>query len=319
LPWRPRLYEGQESILKKPNFFIIGGQRCGTTSLRRYLAEHPRIFMCENPVEPRYFATDFVAGQAGNLSLPEYLNLFREADERHEAVGDSSPTYLPSAVAVSNILAFEPAAKLVVLLRPQVEMARSLHARYVLAGIEDIEDFEEAWRLQGARREGQFIPKFCWEPAYLQYGDFCKLGEQLDRVYRKVPRDRVLAIFSQDLSTQTRDVYENVLGFLGIPSDGRQTFPVYEANRRRRSQSLNRLILRIERLKIGLGIKSIGFGVANVLDKLNEVKERRRLPNPNFERELTEYFQGDVNKLAALTGRDLAGCGKTSGARSIFM
>jgi hypothetical protein len=291
--------------MKKPNFFIIGGQRCGTTSLRRYLSEHPQIFVCEDPPEPRYFATDFVPSPAGALSLPAYLKLFSRADERHLAVGEGSPTYLPSAVAIQNILRFNPEAKFIVLLRGQVEMARSLHARFLLDGFENVADFEEAWRLQLARRAGRFLPRFCFEPKHLQYGDFCKLGEQLERVYERARKDQVLVIFSDEFRTQTPAVYERVLDFLGVPRDGRKQFPIYENNRRCRSEALKLSLLAIDRVKIILGIGSIGLGIATALDNLNQRREARKPLRPEFRAELMDYFRADAVKLSQLIGRDL--------------
>jgi hypothetical protein len=40
-----------------PNFFLAGAPKAGTTSLYRYLDQHPRIFC---PIkEPCYFASEF--------------------------------------------------------------------------------------------------------------------------------------------------------------------------------------------------------------------------------------------------------------------
>lgn len=41
-----------------PNFFIIGGMKCGTTSLHDYLDKHPDIFMSNNK-EIHYFSDEF--------------------------------------------------------------------------------------------------------------------------------------------------------------------------------------------------------------------------------------------------------------------
>ncbi len=39
--------------MKRPNFFIIGAPKCGTTSLARWLGSHPRIYM--SPLkEPKF-------------------------------------------------------------------------------------------------------------------------------------------------------------------------------------------------------------------------------------------------------------------------
>ena len=43
-----------EDGVARPNLFIIGAMKSGTTYLRKLLAAHPAIFMCE-PDEPSYF------------------------------------------------------------------------------------------------------------------------------------------------------------------------------------------------------------------------------------------------------------------------
>jgi len=46
--------------MKKPNLYIVGHPRTGTSSLHDYLNQHPDIFM--TPIkEPNYFAKDFQA------------------------------------------------------------------------------------------------------------------------------------------------------------------------------------------------------------------------------------------------------------------
>ena len=41
----------------EPNFFLIGAPRAGTTSLARYLSQHPAVFM--SPIkEPCFFAPE---------------------------------------------------------------------------------------------------------------------------------------------------------------------------------------------------------------------------------------------------------------------
>ena len=48
----------------KPDFFIIGAPKCGTTALATYLAEHPNIQLSD-PKEPHYFCKDLKAGARG--------------------------------------------------------------------------------------------------------------------------------------------------------------------------------------------------------------------------------------------------------------
>lgn len=134
--------------MKKPNFFIIGAPKCGTTSLAAWLAEHPQIFM--SPIkEPQFFNKDVGFPMK---SLQAYEKLFKDASSGHIAVGEATVLYLYSKVAVRNILDYNPDAKFIVCLRNPVDMAYSLHEQWFFNGIEDIEDFKEAWLMQDIER-----------------------------------------------------------------------------------------------------------------------------------------------------------------------
>ena len=43
--------------MTKPNLFIVGAPKCGTSSMYDYLAQHPDIYMSERK-EPRFFGSD---------------------------------------------------------------------------------------------------------------------------------------------------------------------------------------------------------------------------------------------------------------------
>ena len=44
--------------MRRPDFFIVGAPKCGTTAIKRYLEHHPDIFMPLLDIEPHFFGTD---------------------------------------------------------------------------------------------------------------------------------------------------------------------------------------------------------------------------------------------------------------------
>ena len=180
----------------KPNFFILGAPKCGTTSLAAWLAEHPQIYLSPQK-EPHFFNTDH---KRFFNTLEKYEALFSGVTRQHIAIGEASVWYLYSAAAVSNILTYTDDAKFIVMLRNPIDMAPSLHEELVFTGREDVTDFAEAWRLQETRRHGRSLPRMVWEPKYVQYGDVCKLGQQVARLFEKVPRERVKLILLEDIA-----------------------------------------------------------------------------------------------------------------------
>jgi hypothetical protein len=77
----------QKNELRLPDFLIIGATRCGTTSLHRYIASHPQVFV-PKVKELHFFDMDrnFRAG------LHAYSECFLEA-ESDAIIGESTPAY----------------------------------------------------------------------------------------------------------------------------------------------------------------------------------------------------------------------------------
>ena len=286
--------------MKKPNFFIIGAPKCGTTSLAAWLADHPDIFM--SPVkEPHFFNTDH---QRYFNSLDGYERLFDQATDRHSAVGEASVWYLYSIEAVSNILAYNADAKFIVMLRNPVDMAPSLHEELFFTGREDVEDFSRAWELQEQRRHGENLPRMAVEPKLLQYGALCSLGSQLDRLYRQVSRDRVKVVLLEDVIGGPREAYLSILEFLELGDDGRRVFPNLNRAKARRWPGLNQVAWLATKTKKAFGIER-GFGLWTRVDQLNRVERPRSQIDPLLASKLRDYFKSDVKKLQGLIGRDL--------------
>ena len=74
-------------MLRKPNLFILGAPKCGTTSLWAWLSTHPNIF---SPTEKElhFFNTD--DDRRGVTTLEEYEALFRDVRKEHIAIGEGS-------------------------------------------------------------------------------------------------------------------------------------------------------------------------------------------------------------------------------------
>jgi len=294
--------------MKKPNFFIIGAPKCGTTSLAVWLSKHPNIYM--SPLkEPHFFNTDL---KYNNVSNPRgYWLLFDGVTNEHKAVGEASVFYLFSRVAVPYIEREMPGSKYIVMVRNPVDMAYSLHEQQLVAGNEHIKDFAQAWRLSEKRAKGQEVTRWCREPRLLDYKSVCRLGEQVERLFNIVPRERVLVLVLDDVKENPRREYLKMLDFLGVPDDGRTEFPVYNPAKERRWPWLRRAVLAMGRasrsVKEVLGIPTVwGTGILNSIDKLN-IRYRPRPPMPpELRAEITEYFKADVSTLSHLLNRDLS-------------
>jgi hypothetical protein len=194
---------------------VVGAPKCGTTSIYEHLRGHPEIFMPQIK-EPNFFAEDLEIRSYPEIdSLEEYLALFE--DGASAAIrGEASQFYLYSRSAASRIKHFNPAARIVILLREPVSMMRSLHSQYLSTADEDVSDFGAAIALEEERRAGRSLPVNTMFPRCMAYLDVATFSLQVERYFEFFERDAVRVILLDDLRQDTPGVYRNLVEFLGV-------------------------------------------------------------------------------------------------------
>jgi hypothetical protein len=295
----------------KPNFFIVGAPKCGTTALYEYLRTHPTIFMPAIK-EPHFFAQD-LGGYRRIKTLADYQALFADATEAHLGVGEASVYYLRSDSALASIHRFNPGARIIAMFRNPVDMVYALHSQLLYVGEEVESDFERAWRMQERRRQGRDLPPNSRGAFLLQYEQFGRFGTQVQRLLSIFPPNQVKLILHDDLAADPAKVYAEVIQLLGIPHDGRTSFPRINESKRTRLDWLRTFsrkpppMLRtaIRRLKRAVGGAGIS-AVANKLVELNTVREPRAPLSPELRAELVQTFREEVLLLSRLLNRDLS-------------
>jgi len=129
--------------VSRPNLFIIGAMKAGTTSLHNYLNAHPDIVMSE-PKEPCYFVhpQELNWPQIEQLQLwqneAKYLALFPDAAEA-KVMGESSTPYakFPAIGQIPERIArFNPEARFIYVLRDPIERTISHYLHEVRRGHE---------------------------------------------------------------------------------------------------------------------------------------------------------------------------------------
>jgi len=297
--------------MRKPNFFILGAPKCGTTSLWWWLRAHPAIFM-SHVKEPNFFNS---GDKLGISNLTDYEELFRDARVSHAGVGEASSWYLSSPVAVQNILQYQPEARFIVLLRNPIEMAVAVHSEMLISGLENVAAFPTAWGLQGDRGEGRRIPVFSWRHRCFLYGDVCLLGAQLQRLLAVAKGNRVLPILLDDIRENPRREYLKILAFLGVADHGRTGFPAENTARTLRWPWLARSQFVIWQVKRKLHINDFCLNLLSAVSARNVVAAERPDLDLDTRDELNEYFARDVDLLGRLIGRDLGSWVKTRTVR----
>jgi hypothetical protein len=186
-----------------PEFLIIGGQRCGTTSLYRYLAAHPSVrpatgkelqfLSLHHRRGTRWYRGHFPVRPPGTLSF------------------EASPYYLfDPAVPARAAALLPPSTRFVALLRDPAERAYSHYLHSRAYGVEPL-SFEEALDAEPARLAAGGH-KARRQFSYVARGRY---AEQLTRWYEHIPRSRLLVVRTEQLNAR----YGDILSFLGLPPE----------------------------------------------------------------------------------------------------
>lgn len=287
--------------MKKPNFFIVGAPKCGTTSLAIWLSEHPQVYMPNKEIH--YFSTDLKA--TWRPDREQYEALFSHSDSQHKALGEASVWYLYSKVAVPSIENYCEQPRYIVCLRNPVEMAYSLHEQQLIEGNENLVSFESAWELSDARLRGHEVSFLCNEPQHLAYKKVCSLGEQLERLFLIVPKERVHLVVLDDVKENPAREYQKVLQFLGLNDDGRSDFSVHNPAKSQRYPVLRKITKLLGKLKKRLGM-NFRLGILIWIDRNNLQYRPRPKLSEQMRFRLQDYFREDIDKLSALLNRDLS-------------
>ena len=245
-----------------------------------------------------------------------YCRIFAGAADG-QLLGEMSGLYLFSERAVPNILKDNSDARFIVMLRNPVDMARSIHSLMVNRGYEDHSSFQKAWDLQEARAAGQRIPhaaqeRLRREPNLLLYRERCSFAAEMERLFQRVPRERLLVHLFEEFFANLKASYERTLAFLGLPDDGRTHFERTNEHAMPRSWFLNRLLYRppfpLNRIYRPLKrtLNKFGLRPFAAVVRANTKSEKPAALDASFRRRLELEFQSEIARLEAVLGRDLA-------------
>lgn len=199
-----------------PDFFLIGAMKAGTTSVHRYLSEHPDLFLPDIK-EPNFFwlgdlpRAEIPATMQRHSILDSdvYEALFTPARPGQQ-IGEASIGYLTSSRAANRIAARAPDARFIAILRDPAERAWSHFVFNRERGDEPLEDFEQALAQEEDRRAAGLAGSFY---AYRWHGFYASQLRAYDALF---PRERIQVLLYEDLVEDPRRFLESIFEFLGV-------------------------------------------------------------------------------------------------------
>ena len=201
-----------DRLVSKPNFFIVGAPKSGTTNISYYLMQHPDVFMPDD-LEPYYFARlDVPKNYEREMIYDEkkYLNLF-EKSKGCKAIGESSPVYLYCPHSAEDIKKFFPESKIIISLRNPIEITYSEYFSLKFMGFDNNLSFSELLDLSEKQiSDGEFNID-----SLLESGFYSK---HIRRFKEFFPEDQIKIIIFEEYIKNTIPTIESILSFLNIES-----------------------------------------------------------------------------------------------------
>jgi hypothetical protein len=176
-----------------PNLIIIGGLKCGTTSIHHYLGLHPEIQMSK-PKELNFFVEELT----WDLGMDWYRGRF---DDRFPVRGESSPHYtnLPRFTGVvERIHERIPDAKLIYMVRDPISRILS-HWRHATGAGYETRPMEEVL----TRDDQTYVTRSMY-------------WMQLQPYLERFPREQIEVITQEELQSDREGTMRRAFRFAGV-------------------------------------------------------------------------------------------------------
>ena len=295
-----------------PNFLVIGAAKSGTTSMARYLAQHPEVFVSRFK-EPNYFAfaeqdipdkgpasaeviRDLIHRHTIN-TFSDYVSLFHDADDEL-AVGEASVRYLYFPDAPKKIADVLDQPKMIAILREPVSRMYSHYCMNRQFLLEPLDNFESALEAESQRqREG-----WGWD---WHYASVSRYADQIRRYFDLFGRENLKVILYDEYCAEPLSVFHDICRYLGVSDDfvpdmarrGKVAYEPINAGVERWLHWPNPNRERLEKL--------LPRSLRRAL--MTRISEFNRRPAPRLKDELRskllELFRDDIQQLESLIGR----------------
>lgn len=225
------------SLRPPPDFLMIGGKRCGTTTLYYGLLQHPAILpqvlsagwlpLSEHRKGTRWLDAPRRGGPWYRAHFATTLTRARTARRHGAAVtGEATPWYLFAPGAAERAAIEAPRARIVAVLREPVLRTWSQFMEQRARGHEPLADFAAALAAEdertrvgvvladGSRRSAAFATE------HLTYRGQSEYDRGLAPWLEHFPRAQVLVVRSEDLYADVPATLHHVADFVGVGDVG---------------------------------------------------------------------------------------------------
>lgn len=279
---------------RSPDFIIIGAGKCGTTSLHRYINEHPDIYLC--PIKETYFFIEESIRRKrksfGAISDPkDYYALFENAPEK-SVIGEISTNYYAYPASAKIIHDALPHTKIIAILRDPANRAFSSYQM----------------RVRGGHEKREFDSIIAEDNRHVIRGFYYR---QLLPYFELFDREQIKILFFEDLCRDSVKFVQDLFEYLGVDTS---FVPNTDEKRREGGLPKNQVWHKLLTQK-----NPIRTSVATILKPFIPLDTRRAMRqkmvkeniykaklSPESRQKLITLYRDDILKLQDLIQRDLS-------------
>jgi hypothetical protein len=193
-----------------PEFFVVGTQKAGTTSLHDWLVKQPEICLPKLK-ETQFFST--LSNYANGIDW--YLDQFPDANES-SIVGEICPDYMYFEGVPERIITHCKSPKLIFIFRHPIDRAYSHYLMKCREGIESLPFHDALLQEENRMATNTEFAKIHY--SYMSRGEYASQVKSFQRVFK---RELMYFIKFDDLVDKGQrgdEAYANICNFLGVKS-----------------------------------------------------------------------------------------------------
>jgi hypothetical protein len=277
---------------------IIGVAKAGTTSLFRYLDQHPQVYMYPDKGTNFFGYQDALNWKWTDEGNPPLLRHFQaKTFEEYEAafagatdeiaIGESSPQYFRCPTAAQQIRECLPDVKLVASLRNPADRAFSGFLMRTRRGEVVKSTYDELTPESSHVRESLYY-------------------KRLKRYVDLFPRDQIKIIIFEEFRQDPAAAVADLFNFLGVDANWMpDTSTKHNPAAVPKSRLLNRLFYQPKLIRVAKAILP-----ESGQTMVKQIREQNLKKPPKFPADLRagllEYYRPDIHQLEGLLDRDLS-------------
>ncbi len=288
---------------KKIQLMIVGSQKSGTSSLLRYLAQHPDIYTHPQP-EMTYFLQDHEYDRGYDSAYAKY---FSKCPEDQYIIA-KNVMVMCSLEKMQRIYEHNPKINLVVLLREPASRAYSAYWWARRRGWENIKTFENALDAEETRHDEDW---FKWRQCLYKFNS--TYHPHINNLFSMFGKEQVHCFLTDKLTTDAKSICQQIFDLMGVSSEFEPTVgKKFNQAAMPRSDKFSFLFTRFlaSRNPLRRAIRKLvpdaaAFKLRKVVLDLNEKPFTPPQISNKTCMELIKYFTPYNEKLSELIGQDL--------------